>query len=158
MRAAAPGAGSHSSPAPRPSAAKSGFGGFKPASCSWHSIVLSLTASQASYGPGQQPAFSLSVVSTQAAACSFNVGSGHLALVIKEGLARIWSSADCATGTGNLVAALKRGIPTVVTIGWDKQISAHGCAGPPHAVPAGRYTAYAVNGSHVSSPVMFRLG
>src|SRR5262249_33504863 len=29
-------------PAPEPSAPASGFGGFKPAFCSWHSIVLSL--------------------------------------------------------------------------------------------------------------------
>jgi hypothetical protein len=138
--------------------AKSGFGGFKPASCSWHSIVLSLFATQASFGPGQQPAFSLYVVSTQPADCSFNVGSGHLALVIKEGPARIWSSADCASGAGNLVAALKRGIPAVVTIGWDKKTSVPGCTGPAHAVQAGRYTAFAVDGSHASSPVMFRLG
>jgi hypothetical protein len=158
MRAAAPGAGSHSSPAPRPSAAKSGSGGSTPPSCSWHSIVLSLFATQASFGPGQQPAFSLNVVSTQPADCSFNIGSGHLALVIKEGSARIWSSADCTSGTGNLVAALRRGIPTVVTIGWDKQTSAPGCAGAAHTVPAGRYAAYAVDGSHVSLPVMFRVG
>jgi hypothetical protein len=157
-QAAGPGPVSRSSPAPKPSAAKSAFGGFKPAFCSWHSIVLSASATQASYRPGEHPGFSLSVVSTQPKDCSFNVGSGHLALVIKEGPARIWSSADCVTGTGNLVAALRRGIPTVVTVGWDKKTSAPGCAGPAHAVPAGRYTAYAVNGSIVSAPAPFRLG
>jgi hypothetical protein len=156
-QAAAPGAGAHLSPAPRPSAAKSGSGGFKPAACPWHSIVLSLAATQASFGPGQQPAFSLSVVSTQPKDCSFNVGSAHLALVIKDGPAKIWSSADCASGAGNLVAPLKRGIPRVVTIDWDKRTSAPSCAGTAHAVPAGPYTAYAVDGSHFSSPVMFRL-
>ena len=145
-------------PGPRPSATTRGFGGFKPAFCSWHSIVLSLSAAQAHYGPGEQPSFSLSVVSTQPTACSFNIGPSHLALVIKEGPARIWSSADCVSGSGNLVAALHRGVPTLVTIGWDRQTSSPGCTGPARSVPPGTYTGYAVDGSLTSGPVPIRLG
>ncbi len=144
-------------PAPRPSATTSGFGGFKPAFCSWHSIVLSLSAAQVHYGPGVQPSFSLSVVSTQPTACSFNIGPSHFALIIKEGPARIWSSADCVNGSGNLVAALHRGVPTVVTIGWDRRTSSPGCTGPARSVPPGTYTGYAVDGSLVSGPVPIRL-
>ncbi len=142
-------------PTAKPSA--SGFGGFKPAFCSWHSIVLSLSAAQVDFGRGQEPGFSLSVVSTQPADCSFNVGPGHLALVIKEGPARVWSSADCVSGTGNLVAALRRGVPTVVSIGWNRRTSSPGCAGPVREVPAGTYTGYAADGSIASPPVTFRL-
>lgn len=144
-------------PSPQPSATTSGFGGFKPTFCSWHSIVLSLSAAQVHYGPGQQPSFSLSVVSTQQNACSFNIGPSHLAVVIKEGPARIWSSADCVSGSGNLVAALHRGVPTVVTIGWNLTTSSAGCPGPARSVPAGAYTAYAVDGSLTSGPVPVRL-
>ena len=144
--------------APRPTATASGFAGFKPAFCSWHAIVLSLSASQVHFGPGQQPAFSLSVVSTQPTDCSFNVGPGHLAVVIKEGPARIWSSADCVNGTGSLVTALRRGVPTVVAIDWNRRMSSPGCGGPARVVPAGTYTAYAVEGSIVSPPVTLRLG
>jgi len=154
-RAAGPGAAAGSRPRAKPSAR--GFGGFKPAFCSWHSIVLSLSAAQVNFGPGQEPDFSLSVVSTQPADCSFNVGPGHLALVIKEGTATIWSSADCASGTGNLVTALRRGVPTVVSIGWARKTSSPGCTGPVREVPSGRYTGYAVDGSIVSPPVTFRL-
>ena len=146
------------SPAPKPTVTTSGFAGFKPAFCSWHSIVLSLSASQVHFGSRQQPAFSLSVVSTQPTNCSFNVGPGHLAVVIKEGPARIWSSADCASGTGSLVTALRRGVPTVVAIDWNRRMSSPGCGGPARAVPPGSYTAYATEGSIVSAPVTVRLG
>ncbi len=155
-----PGSGTVTRPstAPRPTATTSGFAGFRPAFCSWHAIVLSLSASQVHFGPGQQPAFSLSVVSTQPTDCSFNVGPGHLAVVIKEGPARIWSSADCVNGTGSLVTALRRGVPTVVAIDWNRRMSSPGCSGPARVVPAGTYTAYAVEGSIVSPPVTLRLG
>ena len=143
--------------APKPTATTSGFAGFKPAFCSWHAIVLSLSASQVHFGSGQQPAFSLSVVSTQPTDCSFNVGSGHLAVVIKEGPARIWSSSDCVNGTGSLVTALRRGVPTVVSVDWNRRTSSPGCSGPARVVPAGTYTAYAVEGSIVSPPVTLRL-
>ncbi len=146
------------SAAPRPTATASGFAGFKPAFCSWHAIVLSLSASQVHFGSGQQPAFSLSVVSTQPTDCSFNVGPGHLAVVIKEGPARIWSSADCVNGTGSLVTALRRGVPTVVAIDWNRRMSSPGCGGPARVVPAGTYTAYAVEGSIVSPAMTLRLG
>jgi hypothetical protein len=152
-----PGSAPALDPAPSPSATASGFGGFKPPFCSSHSVVLSLSASQAQFGPDQKPNFSLSVVSTQPADCSFNVGVGHLALVIKQGPARIWSSADCVTGSGSLVTALKRGVPTVVSIGWNKKTSSPGCTGPVRSVPAGSYTAYATDGSLVSAPVTVRL-
>ena len=143
----------------KPSASPSpgAFGGFKPKFCSWHSVVISTSASQVQFTSGQRPSFSLSVVSTQPADCSFNVGPGHLALVIKEGPARIWSSADCVKGAGSLVTALRRGVPTVVAIGWDKKTSAPGCSGLARSVPAGTYTAYAVDGSLTSAPVTFRL-
>src|SRR5579859_960808 len=142
-------AGGRSRRRTHPSPAASGFGGFKPAFCSWHSIVLSLSASQVRFEPGQVPDFSLSVVSTQPKDCSFNVGAGHLAVVVKEGTATIWSSADCAgsSGTRSLVTALRRGVPTVVSIGWNRKTSAPGCSGPVRAVPAGTYTAYAADGS-----------
>ena len=143
--------------APKPAATTSGFAGFKPAFCSWHAIVLSLSASQVQFGSGQQPAFSLSVVSTQPTDCSFNVGPGHLAVVVKEGPARIWSSSDCVSGTGSLVTALRRGVPTVVAVDWNRRTSSPGCSGPARAVPAGSYTAYAVEGSIVSPPVTLRL-
>jgi hypothetical protein len=97
------------------------------------------------------------VLSTQRADCSFNLGLRHLRLVIKKGQARIWSSADCVRGSGSLMTALKSGAPTAVAIIWNKRTSSPGCARPVQPVPAGRYTAYARDGSVVSTPVTIRL-
>jgi hypothetical protein len=135
-----------------------GHGTILPAFCGRRDVVLSIYTGQTQYSGRQRPQFDLSVVSTQQANCSFNIGSRHLALVIKEGPARIWSSADCAAGAGGLIAALERGVPTVLTISWDRQTSAPGCSAPARQVPAGSYTAYAVDGTLTSALVSFRLG
>jgi hypothetical protein len=134
-----------------------GHGTILPAFCARSDVVLSLFTSQTQYGRRQQPIFDVSVVSTQQAECSFNIGSQHLALVIREGPARIWSSADCAAGTGGLIAALKRGVPTVLTFNWQRQTSAPGCSARTRPVPPGTYTAYAVDGPLTSVPVTIRL-
>lgn len=157
-KSGSPGASGQPSPAPSASASTRGFHGFQPAFCAKSSIVLSLTAAALTFGARQLPQFSLSVVSTQPASCSFNIGPRHLALVIKEGPTRIWSSADCASGTGSLVSALRRGVPTVVAISWNRQTSSPGCPGPARLAPAGSYTGYAVDGSLVSAPVTIHLG
>ncbi len=134
-----------------------GHGSIFPAFCARRDIVLSLFTSQTQYSHRQQPVFDVNVVSTQQAECSFNVGSQHLTLVIREGPARIWSSADCAAGTGGLIAALKRGVPTVLTFTWQRQTSAPGCSVRTRNVPPGTYTAYAVDGPVASAPVTIRL-
>jgi hypothetical protein len=149
--ASSPGAGKH--PSPRASQHP-----IRPAFCARRDIVLSLLPAQTAFGSGQTPSFSLSVVSTQKSACSFNLGPAHLALVIKEGPARIWSSADCARPNAALITVLARGVPTDVTITWPRKTSAPGCPGPAQQAPPGVYTGYAVNGTITSAPVTFRLG
>jgi len=133
-------------------------GVISPAFCARDDIVLSLFAGQTQFGPRQWPAFDVSVVSTQQPECSFNVGSEHIVLVVKEGPALIWSSADCAAGATGLIAALKRGVPTVLAISWNRKTSAPGCSGRQTTVPPGLYTAYAIDGDQSSTPVTFRLG
>jgi hypothetical protein len=130
----------------------------RPAFCPRRDIVLSLYAGQLDFGPRQPPSFSISVVSTGPADCSFDVGPAHLALVIKEGQVRVWSSADCVSGPGGLISALRRGVPTVLPVTWNRQTSAPGCTGPAAQVPAGLYTAYAADGWLSSTSLTFRLG
>lgn len=134
-----------------------GHGTILPAFCARRDVVLSLFTDQTQYSHQQQPVFDVNVVSTGQAECSFNIGSQHVTLVIKEGPARIWSSADCATGTGSLIAALKRGVPTVLTFSWQRRTSAPGCSARARAVPPGSYTAFAVDGPLISAPVTIRL-
>jgi hypothetical protein len=131
---------------------------FKPAFCARSSIVLSVFSSQARFMAGQAPAFDINIVSTQATTCSFNVGSAHVALIIREGSATIWNSSYCTDGSGSLITPLMRGVPTVVSMAWDRLTAAPGCAGRRRRVPPGTYTVTAVDGSLSSAPVTFRLG
>jgi hypothetical protein len=149
------GTASITSPASSPSPSPSTSGVANPKICPRQSIVVSLA--QVKVAAGRRPTFNVSVVSTQRADCTFNIGPGHLALVIRQGRTRIWSSADCVAGNGGLVIALRRGVPTVVTIGWSEKTSVRRCNGHAHAVSPGAYRAYAVDGSITSAPVAFRL-
>jgi hypothetical protein len=134
-----------------------GHGTILPAFCGLRDIVLSVFAGQTQFGPKDSPTFELSIVSTQPAECTFNIGSAHLVLMIKEGPNRVWSSADCPTGTASLDAALARGVPTVVTVTWHRKTSTPGCSGQTMPVPSRAYTAYAVDGTLTSQPVAIRL-
>lgn len=145
------------SPSPTATGQPSGQGTIGPDWCVRSDIVLSLSTGQTQSGAGWSPVFDVGVVSTQSAECSFNVDSRHLALEVRQGPVRIWSSADCAVGTGGPVVMLRRGVPTVVAISWSGRSSAPGCSGRTTRVSAGTYTAYAVDGALSSAPVSFRL-
>lgn len=148
-------------PAAAPAHATPGVAGardrVRPGFCPWHAIVLSVTANQVQFGPVQQPVFRLSVVSTQRTACSFDVGPGHLALLVKAGSARIWSSGDCVNGAGSVIVTLRRGVPATVSIAWNKNRSSPGCGLPVRPVPSGSYSGYGVAGPLISAPLPIRL-
>jgi hypothetical protein len=126
--------------------------------CRPGSIVLSVFASQASYGPGNPPEFNLAVVSTAGATCAFNVGPRFLALVVAGGGKRVWGSADCAVAPGSLVTDLARGIPSILPVSWDLQTSAPGCRAAAGQAGDGTYTATASDDGDTSSPATFSLG
>ena len=131
--------------------------------------MLSLFASQHSFpgqhssssqhgaGPDALPQFEVDVVSTSAATCKFNVGPKHLALVISIPSGPIWSSADCVKGHGSLVTDLHRGVPVTLPITWNRHRSAPGCTGTTPRVPAGRYSATAIDGQLTSNTERVRL-
>jgi hypothetical protein len=140
-----------------PSAAPSGSTQGKPPLCAPKEVVLSLQASHVSVGPRTLPQFLVNVISTAAATCRFNVGPQHIKLVIKAGQATIWSSADCASEPGSLVTDLHRGIPTALPISWNRQRSTPGCTKPKSPVPAGTYSATAIDGTLASNTEKVRL-
>lgn len=128
-----------------------------PRPCPAGSVVLSLFSSQQSYGAGALPQFSVDVVATARQTCTFNVGARHVALIIRAGSVRVWSSADCVQGTGNLTSDLQRGVPTVLPISWNRQASAPGCPAGTSRMPAGTYTATVSDGTLTSNAVTFRI-
>jgi hypothetical protein len=139
----------------RPAAASAGS---RPQPCSRADVVLSLAASAKQYPSPRLPQFSVDVVGTGRPTCTFNVGARHVALVIRAGAVRVWGSADCPAGSGSLVLGLQRGVPTTLSITWNRQTSAPGCSGPASAMPAGTYTATVTDGGLASNLVTFRLG
>jgi hypothetical protein len=161
------------SPSPRPSAHTHPTTGGRPAStprggpapgtpapqpCPAASVVLSVVSSQGSYSVRQSPEFAVNVVSVASQTCTFNIGAKHVWLQISAGPVRIWSSADCAEGEASAVVHLRRGVPTVVPIGWNGQIAGPGCPGPGTRAAAGSYSAMASDGSASSNTLMFRIG
>jgi hypothetical protein len=138
-----------------------GLGAAAPARarpCSRGDVVLSLLAGQPAYASPALPQFSIDVVGTAEPSCTFNVGARHVALVIRSGSVRVWSSADCPRGSGSLVLDLQRGVPTTLSITWNRQTSSPGCTGPSSAMPAGTYSAAVADGGLASNSVTFRLG
>jgi hypothetical protein len=135
-----------------------GKGVARPRSCPHGEVVLSLFSSQNTYGAGELPQFSVDVVTTSRQTCTFNVGATHIALVIRSGSARVWSSADCVQGAGNLVSDLQRGVPTVLPISWNLDESSPGCPAASSKMPTGTYTAVVTDGALESNIVTFRVG
>jgi hypothetical protein len=128
-----------------------------PGSCPHGDVVLSLINAQPGYGRRQLPQFTVDVVATGPQTCSFNVGASHIALIIRSGSQRVWSSADCVQGAGDLVTDLQRGVPTVLPISWNRQPSAPGCQAQSGSVPDGTYTATAADGWLQSNTITFRI-
>jgi hypothetical protein len=125
--------------------------------CARKYVVLTLFAPQNDADPHGESQFEVYVVSTEAQTCKFNVGASRLALVIKSGATRVWSSADCPDGQGSLITELQRGVPTVVPIVWGRQRATAGCTGAPPAAPAGSYSATATDDGLISNTDTFRL-
>jgi hypothetical protein len=146
------------SPTPSPSARArpSAMTGLLP--CPAGSVVLSLFSSQTTYSSKQAPEFNVDVVSTASQACTFDIGSRHVVLRISAGSLPVWSSGDCAEGEASLVTELRRGIPTVVPIGWNGQHSTPGCPVPGSPAARGNYTAVASDGQLRSNPLAFHIG
>jgi hypothetical protein len=113
--------------------------------------VLTMFPSRAAYGPHQFPVFKIDIVSTDAAVCSFDIGRESLRILITGGSRATWDSGACLHGATARVEYLRRGVPSVASIAWDRRLSAGGCAAAQVAAKPGRYVAMAASGS-VTSP------
>jgi hypothetical protein len=132
-------------------------GGVEPGGgCSPGAVVLSLFNSRPDYYAGQYPEFDVYAVSTASRACSFDVSSAKLHVLVMSSGRVIWDSADCTRGEPNRVAELSRGIPVQESVTWNRTISLPGCV----TLTAARSGTYQVQArdATVASPVRtFRL-
>lgn len=118
--------------------------GAKPATrdgdaCMPANVVVGLTPTAESYKGKAQPQFRLSVVNTGGRSCTLGVGPKELQIRVTSGSDRVWSSADCVRGSGSSIQLLKRGVPFLSTITWDRRRSSDGCAGSRDLARPGTY-------------------
>ncbi len=125
--------------------------------CPARDLVLTLLLSKTSYGPGQEPKFQIDIVSTDAAECTLNVGRESLRILITSESRANWDSGACLRGATAHVETLRRGIPSAVSIVWDRKLRASGCSAGLVTARNGRYVAMAVSGSVTSQAKGFRL-
>jgi hypothetical protein len=85
------------------------------------------------------------------------MGTKFVSVVIAAGR-RVWSSADCVSGSGSNVIVLVRGAPAVLGVSWDRRTSSPGCSGTSRAVAPGEYEVTAVAGHLRSKTVSLVLG
>ncbi|GAA1794709.1 hypothetical protein [Actinomadura chokoriensis] len=102
--------------------------------CDAEDLVVNMSAADTTYTGSERPEFRVTVVNTGNGKCTFDTGS--LDVRITSGSDRIWSSAECRHGNAPK-ETLRRGIPYVDTITWDR---ARGCKGKTKARP-GTYVA-----------------
>ncbi|WP_433418182.1 hypothetical protein ACQP1V_01825 [Microtetraspora malaysiensis] len=110
--------------------------------CDPKELVLSLRGGQQTYAGSAEPTFLLTIVSTAKVDCTVDVGPRVLETRIISGNDRVWSTADCVSGAGDDIQMLKRGIPYVRTIRWDRHRSGADCTVKRAAAMPGTYVAW----------------
>jgi hypothetical protein len=129
----------------------------KALACAPGAVTLRLSSPQYWYQAGKMPLFTVHAVSNEGRPCRFNMGTKFVSVVIASGR-RIWSSADCVSGSGSNMIVLIRGVPAVLRVSWDRRTSSPGCSGTSQAVAPGEYQVTAVAGRLRSKTVNLVLG
>jgi hypothetical protein len=130
--------------------------------CAPRDVVISLHTSQRSYAQPARPRFTIYVVNTAGQACTLDASPQALRLVVRSGAVRSWSPADCAARpTASQAAAakvqLKRGVPLILHVSWNRVRSLPGCPMPRVGALPGSYTATVSDGPVSSPPDVFTL-
>src|SRR6201996_8288981 len=128
-----------------------------PTACPASDLVLTLTASASSYSPGATPSFQLDIVSTGSANCLVDTGSARLKLVVTHGSAVAYNSASCLPAAKRHVVSLRRGVPVVTSMSWNKHQTTSDCSTTVMAAANRTYSAVAQTGGAQSPGATFRL-
>lgn len=120
--------------------------------CKDTDLVAGLVPTKTTYRGKAHPRFRLSVVNMASRTCTFDVGAKHLQVLITSGSHHIWSSAKCGAGPVSEVRSLRRGIPYVGDIDWNRKPCGHG-----RAAGSGTYVITATEGKVATKRHVFRL-
>jgi hypothetical protein len=125
--------------------------------CEPRDIVVGLTATKTTYVGRDLPRFRLTAVNTGRRACTFGVGPKDLEVVISSGADRLWTTARCAHGSGSSIQMLRRGVPYITAVMWDRKRSSGGCPSRRPAARPGVYVATVKAGKIKVRKQVFRL-
>ncbi len=119
--------------------------------------MLTLLASEPSYGPRAQPRFQIEIVSTGPTACAFDIGLASLRVVVTHGGEIAWNSGACLRNPTSRLTRLRRGVPVAVSVVWNRSLTAAGCPTTVMAASQRTYVAVARSGTAQSPGQAFRL-
>ncbi|MEU8271650.1 hypothetical protein AB0B89_31385 [Sphaerisporangium sp. NPDC049002] len=125
--------------------------------CQKPDLVISLSGSSEVYSGKGAPRFMLTVVNIGRLECTVDVGPRAVEIRITSGSDRVWSTADCVSGEGRDVRRLRRGVPHVRMVEWDRHRSAPDCRSARPKAHDGTYVATARLESLKSPKVIFHL-
>ncbi|GLU47387.1 hypothetical protein Nans01_17380 [Nocardiopsis ansamitocini] len=98
--------------------------------CRVEDVVVTLSTDKTDYGSGVKPRFRLTAVNTGDQTCTVDVGDKAMQLRVTSGEDRIFSTADCVEGTAATdKQQLRRGIPHISDVNWDRKRSWTDCRG-----------------------------
>ncbi|WP_155884653.1 hypothetical protein [Actinomadura flavalba] len=109
--------------------------------CELRDVVVNLTSAKDVYAKGEQPHLQLSVVSTGPQPCTFDVGTRAMDVRIRSGSDRVWAASHCDPTSGSSIQMLRRGIPHVRTLTWDRRRTTDRCEDDRVKVNPGTYVA-----------------
>jgi hypothetical protein len=104
-------------------------------------VTFDFAQDKETYGAGEEPGFRVTVVNTAEQVCTVDVGAEAMELRIHSGDDRVFSTADCVSGSSAEERQLRRGVPHEFTITWDRMRSFTDCRDDTRAAGAGWYRA-----------------
>lgn len=125
--------------------------------CREGDLVLSLHAESQVYAGDRRPSFLLTVVNTGDGSCEVDLGRRAVETRITSGGDRIWSTTDCVSGPGRDLRTLRRGVPHVTKVNWDRRRSGADCHSERPVARPGTYVATARLGPLRSHELIFHL-
>src|SRR6201996_9538101 len=140
----------HAKAAPKPTATG-------PTACPAAELVLTVTPSQPSFGTKDSPAFQVDIVSTDTATCNLDTGPAALRLEVLHGSSVAYNSGACLHGAKPHVISLRRGIPVITSMAWNKHQTVTSCATTVAAATNRTYSAVIAAGGAQSPRSSFRL-
>jgi hypothetical protein len=153
--AASPSTGPSHAPAHHKDSRPAQAPGSTPA-CAASDVALTVSSPQYWYQPGKMPQFTVRAVATQSQPCHFVMSPRLVSVVIDSSGGRlIWSSADCASGSGPAPVVLASGTHATLHVSWNRRT---GCGDAGNLVLPGEYRVSAVAGATHSKSVNIVLG